>query len=64
MKLDLMMHELGRFSQKTSLGSSDFRLVKFYLRECSRLCHFHSLHRQAIIFLMVIPDFNGIDILV
>lgn len=39
------------------------RKLRFYLRESSRVCQFHGLYKEAIIFLMVIPDFLGIDLL-
>ena len=62
MKLDLMIEQLVRIS-KEEVNNNNMKETRFYLRECSRVCHFHQLNLEAIVFLMVIPDFYGIDLL-
>jgi hypothetical protein len=62
MKLDLMIEQLLKHSQE-GVTDRNLKEVRYYLRESSRVCHFHKLYLEAIIFLMVIPDFYGIDLL-
>ena len=56
-----MMDQIKKLMKKKTLQPKDYVVLKYYIRDSSRICQYHELYIESLTFSLIIPDFISIE---